>query len=261
MPIETVVRGTRRELPYEDVWAMFGEGRHPHIEKLYETRLAPFLTQTSHTFWKTRLHYFRTGLYYQGGMVRFERAHPSTAPTQRHRRGSSGALTPKQCAAAAEACTSLSFCAKRVLFVFLLQGQVVWMFQILAKLLGLGAAVQRVATAPTLEEQRAAWEAAWPVRLLRSGPAWLVNALVGLVSLLFFNRFVLWCASPLSVPFPGVCLMPGILNLCRAVFRGFILLTEWQGIPELSSTRCANSAPWVMHAGSAAACHASSTGW
>lgn len=49
---------------------MFGEGRHPHIQRLYETRLAPFLTQTSLTFWKTRLHYFRNGLYYQGGMVR-----------------------------------------------------------------------------------------------------------------------------------------------------------------------------------------------
>lgn len=24
---------------------MFGEGRHPHIECIYETRLAPFLTQ------------------------------------------------------------------------------------------------------------------------------------------------------------------------------------------------------------------------
>lgn len=24
---------------------MFGEGRHPHIERLYETRLAPFMTQ------------------------------------------------------------------------------------------------------------------------------------------------------------------------------------------------------------------------
>jgi Protein of unknown function (DUF3419) len=36
-----------RELPFEDVWAMFGEGRHPHIERLYETRLAPFMTQVS----------------------------------------------------------------------------------------------------------------------------------------------------------------------------------------------------------------------
>jgi hypothetical protein len=32
----------------------------------------------------------------------------------------------------------------------------------------------------------------WQVRLLRSGPTWLVQALVSLVSLLCFNRFVLW---------------------------------------------------------------------
>lgn len=49
---------------------MFGEGRHPDMARLYETRLAPYLTQTSHAFWKSRLNYFKTGLYYQGGMVR-----------------------------------------------------------------------------------------------------------------------------------------------------------------------------------------------
>jgi uncharacterized membrane protein YuzA (DUF378 family) len=45
-----------------------------------------------------------------------------------------------------------------------LQGQVVWLFQILMRLVGLGGVVTRVATAPTLEDQRKAWEAAWPVR-------------------------------------------------------------------------------------------------
>ena len=40
------------------------------MEQLYETKLAPFLTQTSHKFWKDRLWYFTQGLYYQGGMVR-----------------------------------------------------------------------------------------------------------------------------------------------------------------------------------------------
>ena len=49
---------------------MFGEGRHPGIARLFEHRLAPFMTQTSIQFWRKRLHYFRTGLYYQGGMVR-----------------------------------------------------------------------------------------------------------------------------------------------------------------------------------------------
>ena len=59
-----------RQLEFEDVWAMFGEGRHPDIARLFEHRLAPFMTQTSIQFWRKRLHYFRTGLYYQGGMVR-----------------------------------------------------------------------------------------------------------------------------------------------------------------------------------------------
>lgn len=58
-----------RELEYEDVWAMFGEGRHPHIERLYDTKLAPFLSQSANHFWQNRLWYFKQGLYYQGGMV------------------------------------------------------------------------------------------------------------------------------------------------------------------------------------------------
>jgi len=58
-----------RELEYEDVWAMFGEGRHPHIERLYDTKLAPFLSPSANHFWQNRLWYFKQGLYYQGGMV------------------------------------------------------------------------------------------------------------------------------------------------------------------------------------------------
>ena len=48
---------------------MFGEGRHPDIDRLFETRLAPFLSQKAYNFWSTRLWYFKEGLYYQGGMV------------------------------------------------------------------------------------------------------------------------------------------------------------------------------------------------
>lgn len=57
-----------RRLDFEDVWALFGEGRHPHMEQLFERQLAPWLSQTSHAFWKSRLSYFRTGLYFHGGM-------------------------------------------------------------------------------------------------------------------------------------------------------------------------------------------------
>ena len=48
---------------------MFGEGKHLGIDKIYEAKLAPFLTQTSLRFWNSRLWYFKQGLYYQGGMV------------------------------------------------------------------------------------------------------------------------------------------------------------------------------------------------
>lgn len=48
---------------------MFGEGRHPHIERLFETKLEPFLSQSATHFWRSRLWYFKRGLYYQGGMV------------------------------------------------------------------------------------------------------------------------------------------------------------------------------------------------
>jgi betaine lipid synthase len=48
---------------------LFGEGKHANIERLFETRLAPFLSQKAFSFWSTRLWYFKEGLYYQGGMV------------------------------------------------------------------------------------------------------------------------------------------------------------------------------------------------
>eukprot|EP00879_Flechtneria_rotunda_P011867 GHRR01012396.1.p1 GENE.GHRR01012396.1~~GHRR01012396.1.p1 ORF type:complete len:672 (+),score=176.99 GHRR01012396.1:1113-3128(+) len=57
-----------QQLEFEDVWQMFGEGRHPRIDKIFETRLAPYLSQKAFNFWNTRLWYFKQGLYYQGGM-------------------------------------------------------------------------------------------------------------------------------------------------------------------------------------------------
>lgn len=57
-----------QQLEFEDVWQLFGEGKHANIERLFETRLAPFLSQKAFSFWSTRLWYFKEGLYYQGGM-------------------------------------------------------------------------------------------------------------------------------------------------------------------------------------------------
>ena len=57
-----------QQLGFDDTWQLFGEGVHPHIEDVFERKLAPFLSQTSNSFWSKRLWYFRDGLYYQGGM-------------------------------------------------------------------------------------------------------------------------------------------------------------------------------------------------
>ena len=60
---------TCRQLKFEDVWKLFGEGKHPGARQLYEAKLAPFLSQASGKFWADRLWYFDKGLYYQGGQV------------------------------------------------------------------------------------------------------------------------------------------------------------------------------------------------
>ncbi|CAD7703949.1 unnamed protein product [Ostreobium quekettii] len=55
-------------LPYEDVWKMFGEGRHPQIDRIYRHHLAPFMTEVSNKFWNNKLYHFERGLYYSGCM-------------------------------------------------------------------------------------------------------------------------------------------------------------------------------------------------
>mmetsp|Transcript_15720 Transcript_15720/g.51573 ORF Transcript_15720/g.51573 Transcript_15720/m.51573 type:complete len:706 (-) Transcript_15720:126-2243(-) len=57
-----------RRLPYEDVWQLFGEGKHPDIQKVFHRYLGPFLTERCQDFWGKRLHYFQDGLYYFGSM-------------------------------------------------------------------------------------------------------------------------------------------------------------------------------------------------
>ena len=57
-----------RRLPYEDVWLLFGEGRHPNFPSLFESELAPWMSQKAIKFWRSHSYYFKTGLYYHGGM-------------------------------------------------------------------------------------------------------------------------------------------------------------------------------------------------
>ncbi len=67
--------------------------------------------------------------------------------------------------------------------------------QIILRLMGMGSNMRRLAYAQTLEEQRAAWQSAWFIRFLHGAPTLLVRAFIKLLSLIFFNRVVLWCAT------------------------------------------------------------------
>jgi hypothetical protein len=75
-----------------------------------------------------------------------------------------------------------------------LQGKVVYYVQFLVKLLGMGEAMDRLANAPSLTQQRAAWDSAWFVRFCSQSPAWIVDGATRILSLLAFNRFVMWYA-------------------------------------------------------------------
>lgn len=72
------------------------------------------------------------------------------------------------------------------------QGKVVRAVQHMASWLGMGRGLQAVAQAPTLADQRAAWERLWLVRLLRAAPAWLLSVIADLAGMLCFNRLTLW---------------------------------------------------------------------
>lgn len=128
-----------RELSYEDTWKMFGEGKHPDIQRLYEHYLAPVMCQKSIDFWNRKLYHFRKGLYYAGGM-----------------------------------------------------GKVCLMHKYLSFLTGTSGTMYRLSHAASLKEQVAVWESIWLIRFLLHGPKLLVNMVVQLLTLVFFNRFCLW---------------------------------------------------------------------
>lgn len=53
-----------------------------------------------------------------------------------------------------------------------------------ASWLGMGKGLAAVAAAPSLQEQRAAWEALWLVRLLRALPVLLLSVIADIAGLL-----------------------------------------------------------------------------
>lgn len=64
--------------------------------------------------------------------------------------------------------------------------------QCLAVFLGMGKTVQRIANAPTLEEQRRIWDSNFIIHFVKQGPKFLVWLFVKFVSLVLFNKAVLW---------------------------------------------------------------------
>ncbi len=67
-------------LEYEDVWKLFGLGKHPSFKKLLTSQLAPYLSQHAYNYWISRSYYFESpkgieslykpsygGLYSHGG--------------------------------------------------------------------------------------------------------------------------------------------------------------------------------------------------
>lgn len=58
-------------LPYEDVWQLFGEGKHPNFRELLITKLSPHLSSLAFQYWllhgPSTFSPSSTGLYYTGG--------------------------------------------------------------------------------------------------------------------------------------------------------------------------------------------------
>ncbi|KAJ9529578.1 hypothetical protein QJQ45_013915 [Haematococcus lacustris] len=71
-------------------------------------------------------------------------------------------------------------------------GKLCWVLQCLAALLGYGKSVQRLANAPSPEEQQRIWDEVLLVRFIKHGPRLLVWIFCKVVSFLLFNRLVLW---------------------------------------------------------------------
>jgi betaine lipid synthase len=55
-------------LPYEDVWKIFGEGKHPEFRSLLVSKLSPHLSSRAFQYWLSNSEVFRSrGLYDTGG--------------------------------------------------------------------------------------------------------------------------------------------------------------------------------------------------
>jgi hypothetical protein len=71
-------------------------------------------------------------------------------------------------------------------------GKLCWVLQCMAAVLGLGKAVKKLANAPTMDEQRRLWDSNALVHFVKNGPKFLVWIFTKIVSLVLFNKAVLW---------------------------------------------------------------------
>lgn len=65
-----------RQLTFDDLFALFGQGAHPEIPRIYREHLRPALTDVAQEYWDTRLHYFngrgpRKSFYHYGSSGTF----------------------------------------------------------------------------------------------------------------------------------------------------------------------------------------------
>ena len=55
-----------QSLEYEDFFAMFGLGKHPHFRALLDSKLAPHLSSSAYQFWRLNQDAFSTAFYLRG---------------------------------------------------------------------------------------------------------------------------------------------------------------------------------------------------
>uniref|UniRef100_A0A7S0URH5 Betaine lipid synthase n=1 Tax=Polytomella parva TaxID=51329 RepID=A0A7S0URH5_9CHLO len=71
-------------------------------------------------------------------------------------------------------------------------GKLCWVLQIIFRMLGLGKTMERLTSAPTIEEQRKVWDSNHLVHFIKHGPKPLVHIFRKIVTFALFNRAVLW---------------------------------------------------------------------
>ncbi len=53
-------------LEYEDMWLLFGEGKHPNFRELLDTKISPYLSSHAYQFWRLNTSTFDSNFYFRG---------------------------------------------------------------------------------------------------------------------------------------------------------------------------------------------------